>query len=194
MQLTARFSDALAYACQLHATQVRKGSGVPYVAHLLSVAALVLEHGASEDEAIAAVLHDAVEDQGGAAVRDEIAERFGSTVADIVDGCTDTDLEPKPPWQQRKEQYLDRLPDAGHSVQLVSAADKLHNARSLVEDFRRHGDALWPRFTAGKQGTLWYYRSVTDALAGAQCAALVEELDRVVSELERMARRTHERK
>ncbi len=186
MQLTTRFSDALAYACQLHAAQVRKGSGVPYVAHLLAVASLALEHGADEDQAIAAVLHDAVEDQGGAPVLAEIARRFGASVAAIVDGCSDTDLVPKPPWRERKEQFLARLPGAGHGVQLVSAADKLHNVRSLVADFRRHGDALWPRFTGGKDGSLWYYRSVVEALSGAECAALVEELDRAVSELERM--------
>ncbi len=186
MHLTARFSDALAYACQLHAAQVRKSSGVPYIAHLLAVASLALEHGADEDEAIAAVLHDAVEDQGGAPVLAEIARRFGPGVAAIVDGCSDTDLDPKPPWRQRKEQFLARLGGAGHGVQLVSAADKLHNVRSLIEDFRRHGDALWPRFTGGREGSLWYYRAVVEELSGARCAALVEELDRAVSELERL--------
>ncbi|HEV3138536.1 MAG TPA: HD domain-containing protein, partial [Pirellulales bacterium] len=140
MQLTARFSEALAYAAELHGDQLRKGSGVPYFSHLLAVAAIALEHGASEDEAIAALLHDAVEDQGGAPVRDEIRRRFGRGVADIVDGCTDADTLPKPPWRERKEKYLAHLPTAGASVQLISAADKLHNARSLLQDYRAIGE------------------------------------------------------
>jgi (p)ppGpp synthase/HD superfamily hydrolase len=187
MQLTARFSEALAYAGQLHAEQVRKGSGVPYLAHLLSVAAIVLEHGADEDEAIAALLHDAVEDQGGDVARQEIRGRFGRRVADIVDGCTDADTIPKPPWRARKETYLAHLVDADRSVHLVCAADKLHNARSLVEDYRACGELLWNRFSGGKTGTLWYYRAVTTVLATAGQNALVEELQRTVAELERMA-------
>jgi (p)ppGpp synthase/HD superfamily hydrolase len=186
MPLTARFEEALLYACQLHARQVRKASNVPYVAHLLSVAAIALEHGATEDEAIAALLHDAIEDQGGVPTGAEIRRRFGGEVADIVEGCTDADTIPKPPWRARKEKYLAHLPTASASVQLVSAADKLHNARSLVADYRLHGENLWERFSGGRDGTLWYYRAVVIALGRTPISELVSELDRVVGELERM--------
>ena len=186
MQLTARFSEALAYAWQLHGEQVRKGSDVPYLAHLLSVAAIVLEHGADEDEATAALLHDAIEDQGGAAVREEIRCRFGRRVADIVDGCTDSETLPKPPWRARKETFLAGLANAGRSIHLVCAADKLHNVRSLIEDYRTHGELLWDRFSGGKAGTLWYYRTAATVLGTAPRNALVEELERAVGELERM--------
>jgi (p)ppGpp synthase/HD superfamily hydrolase len=188
VQLTEQFSAALVYACQLHSEQVRKGSEVPYVAHLLSVAAIVLEHGGTEDEAIAAVLHDAIEDQGGPPTRDEIRRRFGDNVAAIVDGCTDADTIPKPPWRERKEAYLAHLATATPSVRLVSAADKLHNARSLVHDYRAHGESLWQRFNGGKEGTLWYYRAVAEALATfSDHARLVDALAREVAELERLA-------
>ncbi len=186
MHLSPRFSEALVYACQLHGQQVRKGSGIPYVSHLLGVAALALEHGASEDEAIAALLHDAIEDQGGRPVRDEIERRFGPRVAAIVSTCTDADTIPKPPWRGRKEQYLTHLAAADQSVRLVSAADKLHNVRSLLVDYRLHGDQLWQRFSGGKGGTLWYYRAVVNALCGGAPSALVDELDRAVSDLERL--------
>lgn len=192
MLLTHRFSDALAFAFQLHAGQFRKASGVPYVAHLLSVAAIALEHGASEDEAIAALLHDAIEDQGGAPVRDEIRRRFGQRVADIVDGCTDSETIPKPPWRARKEKYLAHLPSANSSVRLVCAADKLHNVRCLLQDYRTHGELLWDRFNGGKVGTLWYYRAVATILCEAQDSALpaerlIAELDRTLSQLEQLA-------
>jgi (p)ppGpp synthase/HD superfamily hydrolase len=186
-QLTARFAEALAYAFGVHSAQRRKGSGVPYVAHLMSVAAIALEHGASEDEAIAALLHDAIEDQGGEAMRAEITRRFGPTVAEIVDGCTDAETIPKPPWRDRKEKFLARLPLASRSVHLVCAADKLHNARSLVEDHRVLGDKLWQRFNGGKEGTLWYYRGIVTALEAASPGPLVDQLARTVAELERAA-------
>jgi (p)ppGpp synthase/HD superfamily hydrolase len=187
MQLTARFSQALAYAFELHRAQLRKGSSVPYLSHLLGVAAIALEHGANEDEAIAALLHDAIEDQGGAPVREEIRRRFGGLVADIVDRCTDADTLPKPPWRERKEKYLAHLPHASASVHLISAADKLHNARSLLQDYRAVGESLWERFSGGKSGTLWYYRAVVTALASARRTPIVEELDRVVTTLESLA-------
>jgi (p)ppGpp synthase/HD superfamily hydrolase len=187
MMLSARFSDALVYGCQLHALQRRKGSDVPYVAHLLAVAAIALEHGADEDEAIAAVLHDAIEDQGGQAVREVIERRFGPRVAQIVDACTDTDQTPKPPWRQRKEQYLVHLTTADDSARLVTAADKLHNVRSLVDDYLVHGESLWARFNGGREGTLWYYRAVVEALGTSSHTRLIEALDREVRELERLA-------
>lgn len=187
MPLSPRFTEALAFATQLHATQTRKGSGVPYVSHLLGVASIALDYGANEDEAIAALLHDAIEDQGGAKTREEIRRRFGDTVTDIVDGCSDTDVTPKPPWQQRKEAYIAHIPTASPSVRLVSAADKLHNARSLLRDYRIIGESLWQRFTGRKDGTLWYYRALIEAFRQAGSMPVVDELARVVEELERLS-------
>jgi len=184
MKLSERFTNALVFATELHANQTRKGGGVPYIAHLMGVASIALEYGANEDEAIAALLHDAIEDQGGAATREEIRRRFGDTVTEIVDGCTDADTTPKPPWRQRKEAYIARLPKESASVHLVSAADKLHNARSVLADYRLIGDAVWERFQGGKTGTLWYYRAVLEGLAATGSTPLVDELERVVSELE----------
>jgi GTP pyrophosphokinase len=186
MPLTARFEEALAFAAHLHANQVRKGSSVPYVAHLLGVASLALEHGADEDEAIAALLHDAIEDQGGATAREEIRRRFGDAVTAIVDGCTDADVTPKPPWRGRKEAYIARIAGESPSVRLVSAADKVHNARATLADYRAVGESLWTRFQGGRDGTLWYYRALVDAFRQAGATPLTEELDRVVSELERL--------
>jgi GTP pyrophosphokinase len=187
--LSERFTDALSYACDLHRRQARKGTQIPYVAHLLGVASIALEHGASEDEAIAAVLHDAIEDQGGAAVGREIRRKFGGVVAEIVEGCSDTDVVPKPPWRDRKERYIAHIGAAttSASVRLVSAADKLHNARSILADLRAHGEALWARFKGGREGTLWYYRALVTELAKTGETALTEELHRVVSEIERLA-------
>jgi GTP pyrophosphokinase len=186
MSLSPRFEEALIFATRLHATQTRKESGTPYIAHLLAVSALVLEYGGDEDQAIAALLHDAVEDQGGAATREAIRARFGDRVTAIVDGCTDADTQPKPPWRARKEAYLAHLPDAPAEVRLVSAADKLHNARAVLADYRQVGEAVWARFRGGKAGTLWYYRALLTAYRAAGTDPLVEELDRTVTELERL--------
>jgi (p)ppGpp synthase/HD superfamily hydrolase len=189
MPLGSRFEEALPFAAQLHRNQVRKGTGVPYVSHLMAVAALVLEHGGNEDEAIAALLHDAVEDQGGADTLRKIRERFGDNVAAIVEGCTDTDQMPKPPWRPRKEAYLAHVASASPSVRLVSAADKLHNARTIVADQRRFGDDVWRRFSGGRDGTLWYYRALVEAFRAHGPTPLVEELERVVGEMEGLAGR-----
>ena len=186
MNLSERFTDALTFATQLHTDQTRKGGGVPYISHLLGVASIALEYGANEDEAIAALLHDAIEDQGGAATREEIRRRFGDVVTEIVDGCTDSDQTPKPPWLQRKEAYIAHIPTASASVRLVSAADKLHNVWSILKDYRLLGDAVWERFQGGKHGTLWYYRSLVKAFYTAGSTPLVEEFERVVDELERL--------
>ncbi len=188
MTLSTHFEKALVLASRLHVHQVRKGTTIPYVSHLLAVAGLVLENGASEDEAIAALLHDAVEDQGGAATREEIRRRFGDSVAQIVDGCTDADAIPEPPWRERKAKYIAHIRAASPSVWLVSAADKLHNARAILADYRVMGDAVWDRFNGGKEGTLWYYRSLVDMFREVSGSTpLVKELGRVVSELERLA-------
>lgn len=185
--LTPRFEDALTYAARLHSRQVRKGSAIPYVSHLLAVAAIALEHGANEDEAIAALLHDAVEDQGGVETQADIRRCFGDSVAEIVAGCTDTARTPKPPWRKRKEAYVAHVRTASPSVRLVSAADKLHNARTILLDYRRWGESLWDRFQGGRSGTLWYYRALVQAFRQAGDSPLVEELDRVVTELEELA-------
>ncbi|MBP1749484.1 MAG: metal dependent phosphohydrolase [Deltaproteobacteria bacterium] len=189
--LGQRFEDALIYAAKLHARQIRKGSEVPYIAHLIGVASIALEYGADEDEAIAALLHDAIEDQGGAEAREEIKKRFGEKVVTIVEGCTDADVKPKPPWRQRKETYIAHIKDASPSVHLVSCSDKLHNARTILKDYRMHGDKLWERFKGGKEGTLWYYRSLSDIFQTVYPSPLTEELERVVSEIEGLARKNN---
>ena len=147
MTLSSRFNEAFCYAAGLHAQQRRKLSGEPYLAHLMAVAAMVMEHGGNEDEAIAALLHDAVEDQGGLPTLDEIRRRFGPAVAEIVEGCTDTADSPKPPWRQRKEAYIARLRGASASIRLVSAADKLHNARAIFREYGHRGESLWEPFS-----------------------------------------------
>ncbi len=182
-----KFEDALTYAARLHRDQTRKGSGIPYVAHLLAVAAIVGENGGTEDETVAALLHDAPEDQGGKELLEDIRARFGDAVAEIVDGCTDTYEDPKPTWRPRKEAYVEHMAKASPSVRLVSAADKLHNARSILADLRSLGDDLWDRFTGGKEGTLWYYRALVEAYKGAGTNAVVEELDQVVREIEALS-------
>jgi GTP pyrophosphokinase len=156
---------------------------------VLSVAALVLEAGGDEDQAIAALLHDVVEDCGGAPVLDEIRHEFGDRVARIVDGCTDSDEEPKPPWRERKERYLRHLQQGGEDVRLVSLADKLHNVRSIVLDYRYLGDKVWERFTGGREGTLWYYRALVEIYRQGPSNRWLDELERNVVELERLVRR-----
>ncbi len=184
IKLSERFKEALALATDLHADQRRKGSGIPYVAHLLGVASLVLEYGGTEDEAIAALLHDAVEDQGGKETRKLIAKKFGEEVAQIVDGCTDTDETPKPPWQERKAAYIAHIASASPSVLLVSACDKLYNARTILADYRRIGDDIWERFKGGrKDGSLWYYQSLVGAYQKTGDHPVYDELDRTVKEL-----------
>jgi GTP pyrophosphokinase len=154
------------------------------VAHLLGVASLVLEYGGNEDEAIAALLHDAVEDQGGKETRRLIAEKFGETVAQIVDGCTDADTLPKPPWRERKEAYIAHIARASSSVRLVSACDKLYNARTILADYRRVGDAIWERFKGGqKDGSLWYYQTLVTEFKKSGDHPVYDELDRTVKEL-----------
>jgi (p)ppGpp synthase/HD superfamily hydrolase len=188
--LSDRFDQALLFAAELHREQKRKGTDTPYVAHLLAVASLVLENGGDEDEAIAALLHDAIEDQGGDPTRQEIRRRFGDTVTAIVDGCTDSDTTPKPPWRARKEAYLAHLTHSSSpSVRLVSSADKLHNVRSLVVDYRLFGEAIWSRFAGGKEGTLWYYRALLDAFRAAGGTPLLAELERVVQELDQVVQK-----
>ena len=159
-----RLADAAAFAMTIHAEQTRKGAEVPYISHLLGVAGLVLEYGGNEDQAIAGLLHDAIEDQG-AEQEPVIEARFGPRAAAIVRGCTDADTLPKPPWRERKEAYIAHLEHAGPDVWLVSCADKLYNARAILVDFREVGEGVFSRFTGGKEGTLWYYRGLADCFA-----------------------------
>lgn len=184
MVLSERFEEALIYSNQLHAEQKRKGTKIPYFAHLLAVTALTLEDGGDEDEAIAALLHDAVEDQGGLQTLAEIRKRFGARVATIVDELSDAYTIPKPPWRKRKEAYLMHLPHASTDVLRVSLADKLHNARSTLADYRQNGEVVWDRFRGGKSGTLWYYRALVDVFKKVSSGYLTDELERVVVELE----------
>ncbi len=192
--LSPSFGQALVYTQKLHAGHRRKGKDVPYLAHLLAVAALVLEDGGSEAEATAALLHDAIEDigpdfSGGPdALRRDIAKRFGAEVLEIVEGCTDADTDPKPPWRQRKEAYIRSLEQAAPEVLRVSLADKLHNVRDLIADYHAQGEALWDRFSGKREGTLWYYAEL--AAAYRRCGAperLAGELERAVAELRRLA-------
>lgn len=184
MSLSTRFEEALAYAAHLHAGQTRKGSDIPYIGHLLGATSIVIQYGGNEDQAIAALLHDAAEDQGGRDTLAQIRGRFGENVADIVAGCTDSWTVPKPPWRARKEAYIAHLGQASQAELLVSAADKLHNARTILSDYRVVGEAVWDRFTGRKKGTLWYYHALVDALRTYYPSPVVEELARVVSELD----------
>jgi len=174
------------YAYQVHSGQRRKGTGIPYIAHILGVAAIALEYGADEDEAIGALLHDAAEDGGGEATLAEIRARFGDSVGDIVLGCSDSlveDPEDKLPWRERKENYLAHLEHANASVCLVSAADKLHNVRSIIRDYREHGDEVWERFQGKRDGTLWYYEIVADTLIRRYRTQLTRDLQDEVDKL-----------
>ena len=195
MAYSKRFDEALLTAVDLHRGQARKGSDIPYVTHLLAVAAIVGESGGAEDEVIAALLHDAIEDTD--ATYRTLADRFGEPVAGIVRACSDTDVTPKPAWEKRKRDYIAHVVGASESVRLVSVADKLANARSVLADLRVLKDELWSRFRGGKEGTLWYYRSLVSVfdIAGSspimgtpdRTRPVVEELDRVVGEIEGLA-------
>ena len=187
MKLSPKFEEALVYATRVHGGQLRKKTQIPYIGHLLGVTAIAMEYGANETEAVAALLHDAVEDCGGPERQRDIEEKFGREVGEIVAGCTDTDETPKPPWRQRKEKYIAHLATASASVRLVSASDKLHNARAILHNLREDGPEVWDRFTAGREGTLWYYRALVTAFRAHGTNALLDELDRVVSEIERLA-------
>ncbi|WP_265571055.1 HD domain-containing protein [Sphingomicrobium nitratireducens] len=185
--LTTRFDEALVYASEAHREQTRKGADIPYISHLLGVASIVIENGADEDQAIAALLHDAVEDQGGAARLADIERRFGPRVAEIVDHCTDSNVEPKPPWRARKESYIESLSSKPKASLEVSLADKTHNAGAIVADLHAHGEALWERFTGKKDGTLWYYRSLANVFVREIPGDGASRLERLVNEMERLA-------
>jgi (p)ppGpp synthase/HD superfamily hydrolase len=182
--LTASFQDALVYAAQVHDGHARKGPAqIPYLAHLMSVAALVLENGGDQEQAIAALLHDAIEDQGDRTSLAELRERFGDRVARIVEACSDTDQHPKPPWLGRKQAYIERMQDEPEDVLLVALADKVHNARATVADLRAHGDATWRKFGGTADQQLWYYRSLSELFSRRIPGPLSDELARLVEEM-----------
>jgi GTP pyrophosphokinase len=189
MTLSPRFEKALVYASVVHGGQIRRATGIPYIAHLLGVASIAFEYGADEDEGISALLHDAAEDAGGAARVHDIRVRFGEKVATIVEGCTDTLKTPKPPWRERKEKYIAHLKETDASTRLVSAADKLFNTRSILRELQQRGDAVWARFSGGKKDRLWYYRALVTAFRQyGDHSDLIDELDRVVTEIEKLVR------
>jgi (p)ppGpp synthase/HD superfamily hydrolase len=189
-RLTDQFAKAMVYAELKHHNQVRKGGYIPYVGHLLTVAGLVINDGGSEAQAIAALLHDAVEDQGGPPTLEEIRANFGDEVARIVEECSDTDKTPKPPWRERKQDYINHLGTVGEDTLLVSVADKLDNARSMLRDYHTHGPALWQRFTVkNPDDHLWYYGELLDAYRSRGCRSwMVDELGRVVEELKHLVK------
>jgi (p)ppGpp synthase/HD superfamily hydrolase len=184
VKLGPRFLRAFRFAAEKHDGQTRKASTIPYIAHLMGVASLVLEFGGDEDMAIAALLHDVVEDCGGAPMLEEVRRKFGPRVAKIVDGCTDSDTDPKPPWRERKENYLRHLKSADAATRLVSAADKLNNVRSILSDYRSVGESVWVRFNGGRDGTLWYYRALLREFLRRKPNRLMRELELAVLELE----------
>lgn len=185
--LGERFSRALVDAATWHSTQLRKKTDIPYVSHLLSVAAIVLEHGGDEDQAIAGLLHDAVEDQGGQARLDEIRASYGPRVAAIVEACTDAYTQPKPPWRERKEKHLAKVRGYEPDFKLVTAADKLHNARAINQDLIEHGAATWSKFNASKNEVLWYYESMAEAVRHGWDTALARLLSKEVERMRRLA-------
>ena len=186
--LGKRFEEAFLLANHLHAEQKRKTSGAPYMSHLLSVAALVLQDGGDEDEAIAALLHDAAEDQGGEETLEIIKERFGEKVATIVGDCSDTFEIPKPPWKDRKEAHIARIKNASPPSIRIILADKLHNARALLRELRTKGETVWDSFTGKKEGTLWYYRTLHKTLGEIDQGYLWEEFGRVLEQIDQIAK------
>jgi (p)ppGpp synthase/HD superfamily hydrolase len=176
--LTGRYDEAFQYAHELHGTQKRKGTSIPYISHLMIVSALVIENGGNEDQAIGALLHDSAEDQGGAPTLEEVRKRFGDVVAEIVSDCTDSWVEPKPDWRPRKEAYLAELSTKPPRSLLVSLADKTHNAEAILYDYRVLGDALWSRFNGGADGTRWYYQSLAEIFSEVMPGRLSDRLSR----------------
>jgi len=185
LRLSNRFDQAFLYAHEAHREQHRKKTNRPYISHLMGVASLVLQYGGDEDQAMGALLHDVVEDCGGAPRLEEIRARFGERVARIVDGCTDSDEIPKPPWLERKKRYVERVKSEPEEVLLVSAADKLYNMREILMDLREQGPGVWERFKGKRDGSLWYYRALLEEFRGRVATGLVAELERTLGELDR---------
>ncbi|MDH4557803.1 HD domain-containing protein [Pseudomonas sp. BN417] len=186
---SARIAEAVALAITLHGEQTRKATAIPYLSHLLGVAGLAMEHGGDEEQTIAALLHDAIED-AGAHAEALIREQFGERVVRIVLACTDgvpDEQGEKGDWQSRKQNYLAHLAEAPVEVLLVSGCDKLHNARAIVSDLYTHGPAMFSRFKAGQAGTLWYYEQLARVFQAHLPGSLADELARTVADLKRLA-------
>jgi (p)ppGpp synthase/HD superfamily hydrolase len=183
--LTERFDEAVRYTREVHAGQTRKGANAPYISHLLGVSSIVLDDGGNEDEAIAALLHDAAEDHGGRARLEDIRARFGEAVAKIVEDCTDSWETPKRPWAERKRAYAEHARTLPASSLRVSVADKVHNAYAILRDLRNEGEAVWERFNAAPDDVISYYQSLVRAYREAGGGKLVDELDRIVRGIER---------
>jgi len=184
-ELSSRFDDALHYAHAVHRSQTRKGNGAPYIGHLLGVASIVIDDGGSEDEAIGALLHDAVEDQGGRERLEEIRAKFGDTVAKIVEDCTDSWETPKRPWLERKRAYVEHARSLPAPSLRVAAADKVHNAYEILRDLRNVGDQVWARFNAPADDVVEYYEDLVRAFRQSGGGKLVEELERIVKGIQR---------
>jgi len=184
-KLGGRFVEAVRYAADTHKEQPRKGTDVPYISHLLAVASFVLDDGGDEDAAIAALLHDAAEDQGGRARLDDIRARFGDKVARIVEDCTDSWSVPKEEWMDRKERYVEHAKKLDRDTLRVSAADKVHNAYTILRDLRTEGDDVWKRFKASADDIIWYYDALVRSFRDAGGGRLVDELERVVRGIKR---------
>ena len=188
--LGPRLQRAFRYAAEKHEGQTRKQTAVPYLSHLMAVASLVLEAGGDEKMAIAALLHDVVEDCGGMPRLREIRKLFGRRVAHIVEGCTDSFGEPKAGWVERKKDYLREVTHADAETRLVSASDKLHNIRTILADYRTDGEAIWARFSGKKEGTLWYYRALSDEYQRCGANRTTRELELAVAELETLVHKS----
>jgi (p)ppGpp synthase/HD superfamily hydrolase len=188
MNLSDRFAKAFKLAHKLHQHQERKSGKIPYISHLMGVSSIVMRYGGNEDEAIAALLHDAAEDQGGEKILAYIRNRFGDPVADIVLGCSDTTESPKPPWKERKERYIGHLREANESTLIVAASDKLYNALDCVRTHAVIGERLWDLFTPSREETKWYYRSIAEVLEEREMefphlSPLFAETIRVINQL-----------
>lgn len=185
LPLTERFEDALRYALHVHRDQLRKGTRSPYISHLMAVSSIVLDDGGDEDQAIGGLLHDAAEDHGGRERLADIATRFGEVVARIVEDCTDSWTTPKEPWIERKRHYVEHARTLPSDSLRVSAADKVHNAYSILKDLRNVGDSVWGRFSAPPDDVLWYYAELVRSFRAAGGGPLVNELDRIVRGIRR---------
>jgi (p)ppGpp synthase/HD superfamily hydrolase len=187
MRYSDKFTQALSFAAKLHNGQLRKGTQIPYISHLLSVSAIVMRNGGDEEQAIAALLHDSVEDQGGINLLSDIESKFGARVAKIVKQCSDSFEKPKPPWDQRKKAYVATIAHKSDDAILISMADKVDNARTILNNYHKIGEKLWERFRGGREGTLWYYRACVDAFGNRSNSDLYHELADLVSQIEDMA-------
>jgi (p)ppGpp synthase/HD superfamily hydrolase len=187
MRYSDKFTQALSFAAKLHNGQLRKGTQIPYISHLLSVSAIVMRNGGDEEQAIAALLHDSVEDQGGINLLSDIESKFGARVAKIVKQCSDSFEKPKPPWDQRKKAYVATIAHKSYDAILISMADKVDNARTILNNYHKIGEKLWERFRGGREGTLWYYRACVDAFGNRSNSDLYHELADLVSQIEDMA-------